>query len=302
MQFRSITIEDKALFQYYLADHYYETITFNFTSLFLWQHWDNYRFAENQGSLWVQCDFSSRIAFLPPIAPDEPTILAATEAMIDWCASNNLPFFIIEGTEFHSQLYQKAWPGRFSYADFPYGDNYIYRVKDLVDLKGNKYRNKRNHVYHFLREYPNYQFLPLDKNLIQPCRQLTDNWVSRHKPSETIMAEYKGLQLLFDHYDDLGCLGAAIIIDDKLEAFTVGEKLNHDTFMIQAEKANPDKHGIYQAINQFFLRDYAKDYIYVNRAEDMDEPGVRQAKQTYHPCKMAKRIHISLAGDVSVFA
>ncbi|MCL1873923.1 MAG: phosphatidylglycerol lysyltransferase domain-containing protein [Clostridiales bacterium] len=302
MQFRSITIEDKSLFQYYLADRYYETITYNFTSFYLWQYWDNYRFTENLGSLWVQCDLFGSVAFLPPIAPDEPTILAATEAMIDWFAKNDLPFFMVEGTEFHRQLYQNAWPNRFCYADFPLGDNYIYRVEDLVNLKGNKYRNKRNHIYQFLREYTNFQFLPLDKSLIQACRRLTDDWVNQHKPSHTIIAEYKGLQLLFDHYAELDCLGAGIIIDDKLEAFTIGEKLNRDTFMIQVEKANPAKQGIYQAINQFFLRDFAKDYTYVNRAEDMDEPGIRQAKQSYHPCKMAKKIHFTLAEDISAFA
>ncbi|MDO7204125.1 phosphatidylglycerol lysyltransferase domain-containing protein [Paraclostridium bifermentans] len=41
-------------------------------------------------------------------------------------------------------------------------------------------------------------------------------------------------------------------MDNKLEAFTIGEYINEDMALIHIEKANPEIRGLYQYINQQF--------------------------------------------------
>ena len=61
------------------------------------------------------------------------------------------------------------------------------------------------------------------------------------------------------HFEGLGLTGGAVFVAGRLEAFTVGEKLNADTVVIHLEKANPEVRGLYTAINQAFLEHTWKD-------------------------------------------
>ena len=47
--------------------------------------------------------------------------------------------------------------------------------------------------------------------------------------------------------------------------------------------------GAYAMINQQFLLHEAAGFRYVNREEDLGEPGLRQAKESYHPVFMMEK-------------
>jgi len=76
---------------------------------------------------------------------------------------------------------------------------------------------------------------------------------------------------------------------DAVHAVTLGEALNPETFVIHVEKANGALIGIYQAINQAFAAAAAAPYPYVNREQDVGVPGLRKAKESYHPCVLVKK-------------
>ena len=57
-----------------------------------------------------------------------------------------------------------------------------------------------------------------------------------------------------------------------------------DTFFIHVEKADRAYRGAYQMILTQMLRHYTgDDVIYVNREEDVGDPGLRYSKEAYHP-------------------
>ena len=56
--------------------------------------------------------------------------------------------------------------------------------------------------------------------------------------------------------------------------------------VIHIEKANTDYDGSYAMINQQFAEHCWSEYTYINREEDMGLPGLRKAKESYHPHKM----------------
>ncbi len=88
---------------------------------------------------------------------------------------------------------------------------------------------------------------------------------------------------------------AGVYIDNKLEAFTIGEKINENIALIHIEKANQNIKGLYQYINQQFLLNEFPNVKYVNREEDLGLDGLREAKLSYHPCKFIEKYSIKEA-------
>jgi hypothetical protein len=81
-------------------------------------------------------------------------------------------------------------------------------------------------------------------------------------------------------------------------AYTVGEALTNQTVVIHFEKGDTQYKGIYQAINQMFLAYSAGHFLLVNREQDLDEPGLRKAKLSYHPAEFLQKYRVTINGKV----
>ena len=78
-------------------------------------------------------------------------------------------------------------------------------------------------------------------------------------------------------------------VDNKLEAFTIGELINPNMALVHIEKANPNIRGLYQYINQQFILNEFPEVEFVNREEDLGIPGLRKAKLSYHPVRFVEK-------------
>ena len=88
--------------------------------------------------------------------------------------------------------------------------------------------------------------------------------------------------------------GSAVLVNDRVEAFSCGERLNESTAVIHLEKANPELRGLYAVINQQFCREAWAGVPFINREQDLGEPGLRTAKLSYHPHRLVEKYHIRL--------
>jgi hypothetical protein len=168
--------------------------------------------------------------------------------------------------------------------------DYVYRAEDLIKLTGNRYHQKRNHVNKFLKSY-RFEYQVLNDKLVRDFLDLQDSWCQLKdcESNEDLMAEDRAVFEALLHYKYLGLRGGAILIEDKVEAFTLGEKLSQDTAVIHVEKANPDIPGLYAMINQQFCQHEWSEVTYVNRQQDLGVPGMRKAKKSYHPDHMVDK-------------
>ena len=299
MQFKPILISDKATFDRYLSSRIYRNMTYNFTSLFIWQDWEPYTWAESSGAIIIKNHYYYLDSVLAPISSEDNCILKATEDIISWYKEQKKLFVMTGVTPLHLEIFEKAWPDRFDVRELPDEANYIYRSSDLADLKGSNYRTKRNHIHRFKREYPDYQFLPLSTSLIPQCKENLNLWVKDHDPKDlNIQGEYLGIDLAFDNFGDLDYLGACLLVGGKVIAFTLGEVLDHETMCIHVEKADTAYHGSFATINQLFADQFCRKYPYINRAEDMGLKGLRIAKESYHPCRMEKVYQLRLREEL----
>ncbi len=89
-------------------------------------------------------------------------------------------------------------------------------------------------------------------------------------------------------------VGGLIRSSGEVVAFTMGERLNKTTFCVHFEKALADVRGAYPMINREFVANCLKEYTYVNREEDVGDPGLRKAKLSYNPAILLEKYSLKL--------
>ena len=90
-------------------------------------------------------------------------------------------------------------------------------------------------------------------------------------------------------FEELDLKGGILRIDGKIVAFTIGEPICPDTFVVHIEKAYADVPGAYTMINQQFVEHECMNYKYVNREEDTGAEGLRKAKLSYRPAFLEEK-------------
>ena len=77
----------------------------------------------------------------------------------------------------------------------------------------------------------------------------------------------------------------------------MGSRRNRDYYDVGFEKAFPDVNGAYAMINREFSRMIAQKYPelqFLNREDDMGEPGLRKAKESYQPTCLLEKYNACL--------
>ncbi len=281
---KDIAIEDKELFYHYYSQCKYLNSEASFINMFMWQK-------ELKSSYTVIDDFlvlvfdrceTVKCCHVPAGKGDIVPIIQKLERIYR-DKGKNLALRPVTG-EIKAYLEEKM-PGRFDYAPERSYYDYVYSISELTQLKGKKYHSKKNHFNQFVSGYQ-YQYVPITAANIDRCAQVSYEWiVSRN---EKYHSELEAAKKLFENYEHLPVKGAAIEVDGKIAAVTVGEDF-HGTVLIHFEKADTQYTGIYAAINRLFLANEWSGYEYVNREEDMGIEGLRKAKLSYHPCRFIEK-------------
>jgi hypothetical protein len=97
--------------------------------------------------------------------------------------------------------------------------------------------------------------------------------------------------------DILGLDGVVVIINNRVAAFALGERLNRDTAVCHFEKADPFTEGLYQLVNREFARLLFQECRYLNREQDLGDMGLRSAKLSYHPVEMVTKYMVTSTGE-----
>ncbi len=176
--------------------------------------------------------------------------------------------------------------------------DYVYRVRDLIDLPEDRYGDKRRNLRQF--EKLHYEYRRITPDLVPACQALQDLWCDEKHCDlySTLRAEAGAVKEVLGQLEPLGVTGGCLLVNGRVQAFTLGEPLNENTVVIHIEKATPELRGAFQAINREFLAREWAEWEYVNREQDMGEPGLRQAKGSYHPDHLVEKFVVTRKGDI----
>jgi uncharacterized protein len=173
--------------------------------------------------------------------------------------------------------------------------DYVYDTKELIALSGNRFHKKKNLVNQFKRSYT-YQYVPMTADIVEQAKAMQEDWCTWRECSSDIELDHENhaiARVLADWDHLAGIMGGCIMIDGRVAAYTVGEKLTPEMMVIHFEKGSAEQKGVYQAINQMFLEHQDAEVPWVNREQDIGDEGLRKAKLSYHPVRFLKKYRIS---------
>ncbi|MGI5902055.1 MAG: DUF2156 domain-containing protein [Desulfitobacteriia bacterium] len=291
INFKKIRLEDKEWIRTLLKSADMGGCHQNFTNLFTWSGFFGYRVARINDFLVVKGELEDNEKYyLYPAGTGD--IKPVLESMFEDAEKSGHDFKLLGLSEDNREELSGLYPGFFKYEYMRNSSDYVYLLDKLINLKGNKLSSKRNHINFFKRHNKdNWSFELITADNLEECREMNKAWCLEHDCKDDIylFSEYCAVRRCFDNFFELGLEGGLIRVGGKIVAFTMGEVLNSDTYVIHVEKAFDYVRGAYQMINREFavyVREKYPHLTYMNREEDMGHEGLRKAKLSYRPDKM----------------
>jgi hypothetical protein len=295
LKFKYITIDSKKELQPYFDMVDYEACEYCFTTLFMWQHvYKTAYYIGDDFAVLVGEYEGDSFSILPLARKDK--LESVIEFVIDYFESENKKIYLRGITKEVKEALEIDYKDKFEYIEERDLFDYIYEGESLRTLGGRKNQKKRNHINAFLKDYEGrFEYKKLDETNFDECLKLLEEWSNNKEENDLLDEgmddELVGIQKIFNNYsimsDKLKIAG--VFVDEKLEAFTIGELLNPNMALIHIEKANPNIRGLYPYINQQFLVNEFENVEFVNREEDLGIEGLRKAKLSYHPCRFVEK-------------
>ena len=238
-------------------------------------------------------DFTRRPAFSLPVG--RMPLTEAVAFLREYCHENGIPLFFSAIPE--DRLEELRELGVEQVEELTDWADYIYRASDLATLTGKAYSKKRNHVNRFISDNPGYRLETIDDSNLPELIDFFSALDIESEKADPVMAEYEREQCLdvLRNYH-LYPFEGAILRDGegRIVAFTAGELVG-DTLILHIEKMRHDVSGAGEAINKFFAEKMLAEHPelqYINREDDSGDPGLRFAKESYHPAFRLRKYNV----------
>lgn len=285
INFKQIQLSDKKDIDACFVGNKYRACDFCFTNLYAWNAKFKSVFSIQHQTLFLRfTDSDGQIYYMMPIG--KMPLSDAFELIIQDARDNNLPFQMKAISERMWNNIQEEMPGRFQYFNDRDNDEYIYLSEKLIKLSGKKLQSKRNHINRFKADNPDWRYFPLTtREDYFECKTMLKEWETINEPKGDLSLKYDYIatKIMLENFEYLNLRGGAVRANGKIVAFSIGEPLTEDSFVVHVEKAFGDMNGAYTIINQQFIEHEASGFTYINREEDMGLESLRKAKMSYYP-------------------
>ncbi len=279
---RELKLEDKPLFDAIFAADPPELSAYTFTNIFAWRESYDTRLSRIGDCLLVHYNRDGRNVCLAPLGTDrareviEEAFSRTGNVPVEFAY---LPTAVVES--FRRDKRYEIKPDRDNW-------DYLYESSDLIDLPGRRYDGKRNWLAR--AKSGSYEYVVMDGKTAAECHEFAERWCEDRNCEEVdgLRREKCAVFQMLTNFDGLGISGGMIRINGDIVAFSLGEALNPETIVIHVEKADANIEGLYQLINNEFCIREAKRFKFVNREQDLGIPGLRKAKESYHPVRLVE--------------
>ena len=184
-------------------------------------------------------------------------------------------------TDEESERLRDWRPGRFSFASDPGDADYLYRRSDLAELPGTAYHRKRNHIARFEKLFPDWRYEPLTADNGADALMVAHAWMEGREEAAALEHELRAIQHALEHIAELQLCGGLIRVRQQPVAMSIASFISPAVADVHYEKCLPAFRDAFPVINRELARRLRCDFI--NREEDLNQPGLRQAKESYRP-------------------
>ncbi len=280
---RTLEAGDKATLDHVFAEMQPEISELTFAGLYLFRSAHSYCLSRMDDSIVVTGKGYDGVSYcLPPLGGEIAGTSAAllNSGMELYGVGENLATLLREHSDF-TVLEDRD------------SSDYLYLRSDLAELPGNRFHKKKNRINYFTARHLHDVHVYSEKHLCG-CLQLLDEWgrVAEVEGNRSFALEMDATVEALSQAKTLGLEGVVILVDGVVRAFAIGERLNRETVVCHFEKADHFMEGLSQLVNREFARQLFNDCRYINREQDLGEPGLRNAKLSYHPVELVKKYRV----------
>lgn len=293
--FRRPELSDAELISDYFHKYPTRSCDRTFANVYLWAKFYQVEFTQYKNTLLFR-DNSAGYGYAFPVGADEDVRKVIPDLIRD-AQEAGKPFCLYGVTREHFEQIEQWFPGQFTCEYNRDEADYVYETEKLATLSGKKLHSKRNHINKFKQVYEGrWEYEKLTEDQVEDCFQMAMRWRNENECEEDdeknqeMCVTMNSLRLL----KELHLIGGVLKIDGEIVAFTIGEAVNDDTFVVHIEKAFAEVDGAYTMINQQFVEhELLGKYQYVNREDDVGMEGLRKAKMSYHPVFMIEKGYVT---------
>lgn len=296
LKFRPLSIDDIPAIMPYLEYAKARTCDFTIGGLLMWADYFSYTYAIYNDTLFIKGvteDDVTRPAFSLPLG--KMPIRESIALLKDYCRENDcMPLVFSAVPERYVEPMQLLGATEITPLE-DWGD-YLYDAQALATLSGKKLSKKRNHVNRFMADNPGYTFEPITAANIGDVRRFYGALsLPLSKPALADIEREQVMEVL-DNPALYGFEGALLSTPAHgIVAFTMGEVIG-DTLYTHIEKMNHEIAGAGETVNKLFagmMLGRHPGLRYINREEDTGDPGLRYAKESYHPVEMLRKYNVT---------
>ena len=291
IQFKRAELEDKEIISRYFTLYTSRSCERTFANVYLWSRQYPVKWAVVENTLVFKSEDEEHLAFAYPVG-DPGDVRRAIEWLTEYFKDRGMPFRMYNLTPDNFAQLEEWYPGRFQIEYDRDSADYVYESEKLATLSGKKLHSKRNHINKFKALYGGrWSYEAITAGNVEECFQMALKWRDQNGCEDDadkrgeICVTMNALRL----FEELELTGGILKIDGEVVAFTIGEPICPDTFVVHIEKAFADVEGAYPMINQQFVEHECKDYLYVTREEDTGAEGLRKAKLGSRPVFMVEK-------------
>ena len=184
IEFRDVTLADKALIDGYFQKGQYQNSECTFTNLFIWRDCYAVQWAVVDGLLVIKPGQSDENWILPPYGDYDSCDLKKVLLQIkDYFAAQGKPLVLRAVTQSFADLLEQRCPGMFQLEEERDLEDYLYSGDDLRELKGRKFHSKRNHLSNFRKQYPDYVYEPMTADMREEIWDYINLWCKQKECS-----------------------------------------------------------------------------------------------------------------------
>lgn len=173
----------------------------------------------------------------------------------------------------------------------PAAPDFIYTTRDLIDLRGARYKSKRNDINQLERAYPDLAVTALRPAHREDVAALCRTWIRQRRVDQDprlatlAQAEFDAILRAVRDMERLELVGLRLDVAGAMAAFTLGERLPDGNGHVIFEKSRLDVRGAAQMIFRELCRSLG-ECPQINAGDDLGCPDLGRAKQSYRPVEL----------------
>lgn len=312
MQLNPLTLEDKPIFDEFLHKTCMSLSNYAFAPLYIWKDYFKLFYTIYSTPKHATTDHTDFLCvyakhgkdYFMPILPIP-------------CLINNLSYIEVVNKSYQYMLESNRNPqiarienvakkmlsvfNTMGYDHYEKETEYVYRTDELVELRGNRYKQQRNAYNGFITRNPSVEYTQYQSSDKIGCLELYEEWRKKRSdkyadPIYQVMLDdsQSAHQIGISHADELGLVGRVVRINGQLCGYTFGYELNKDTFCVLFEISDLNIKGLAQFIYREFCKELMASYKWINAMDDSGLENLKRVKHAYHPKRLIPTYNITI--------